>query len=229
MFVVWGTRNAGKVDQRDGQYALTRFAHVYWLPLVPTSSIWVTSDGVGHDMKLSPRSVIAGYARTWSLVLGAAGVIGFGGTLAFAAEIAAVAIGALSMSWTNVVTESGKRRSDLNLLAFGTRCEPKLLPESLVETLTVEANERWAVVSDGQSPGDIARFGTDDLERAAAAYGVLRLTALSLPSAQAAEAEADAKRIAEGVREKLQVTEGGPYRSAAVSQRLLPAQPVKGE
>lgn len=227
MFVVWGTRNAGKVDQRDGQYALTRFAHVYWLPLFPTSAVWVTSEGVGHDMKLSGKSVVAGYARTWALVAGVAGVIGFGGPLAFAAAIAAVALGALSLSWTNVVTDSAKRRSDLNQLAFGTRCEPKLLPAPLVETLTVEAKDRWASVSDGQSPGDVARFGTDDLERAAAAYGVLRLTALSLPKAQADEAEADAKRIADGAREKLQVTEGGPYRSAAISQRLLPAEPVE--
>ncbi len=227
MFVVWGTRNAGKVDQRDGQYALTRFAHVYWLPLFPTSAIWVTSDAVGHDMKLSGKSIVAGYARTWALVAAAAGVIGYGGTLAFVAALATVALGALSLSWTNVVTDAAKRRSDLNMLAFGTRCEPKLLPAALVETLTVEAKERWAIVSDGQSPGDIARFGTDDLERAAAAYGVLRLSALSLPKAQADEAEADAKRIADGAREKLQLTEGGPYRSVAASQRLLPAEPVE--
>lgn len=229
MFVVWGTRNAGKVDQRDGQYALTRFGHVYWLPLFPTSAIWVTHDGLGHPMKLSGKSVLAGYARTWSIVLAIAGVGGVGGTLGFAAAIAAVAIGALSMSWTSVMSDSSKRRSDLNQLAFGTRCEPKLLPAPLVETLTAEAKSRWALVSDGQSPGDVARFGTDDLDRAAAAYGVLRLSALSLPPAQAAEAEADAKRIAEGVREKLQVTEGGPYRSAAVSQRLLPAERAKPE
>ena len=49
MIVIWGTRNAGKVDQREGQYALTRFAHVYWLPLFPVSSLWVTRDGYGYD------------------------------------------------------------------------------------------------------------------------------------------------------------------------------------
>ena len=224
MFIVWGTRNAGKVDQRDGQYALTRFGHVYWLPLFPTSAIWVTGDGVGHEMKLSGKSVLAGYARTWSIIAGVAGVLGAGGAVGFIAALAAVALGALSLTWTNVVTDSHKRRSDLNQLAFGTRCEPKLLPAALVETLTAEAKQRWALVSDGQSPGDVARFGTDDLQRAAAAYGVLRLTALSLPPVQATEAEADAKRIAEGVREKLQVTDGGPYRSVAVSQRLLPSK-----
>jgi hypothetical protein len=225
VIVFWGTRNAGKVDQRDGQYALTRFAHVYWLPLFPTSGIWVTEEGVGHEMKLSPRSVIAGYARTWGLVLGVAGALGIGGSTGFVAALVAVALGALSWTWKDVVTDAAKRKSDLNQLAFGTRCEPRLLPAEIAETLTVEANERWASVADGQSPGDVARFGTDDLERAAAAYGVLRLTALALPPAQAAEAEADAQRIADGARDRLQVTEGGPYRSSVLDARLLPADP----
>jgi len=227
VFVVWGTRNAGKVEQRDGQYALTRFAHIYWMPLFPTSSFWITSDGMGHEMKLSGKSVLAGYARSWGLVLGIAGIVGVGGTLGFAAAVGAVALAAMSMTWKDVSGDAARRKSDLNQLAFGTRCEPRLLPASLAETLTLEAKQRWAVMSDGQSPGDVARFGTDDLERAAAAYGVLRLTALSLPPAQAAEAEADAMRIAQGIREKLQVSDGGPYRSAALSQRMLPAEPEK--
>lgn len=224
MIIFWGTRSAGKVDQRDGQYALTRFAHVYWIPLFPTSAFWMTGDGVGHEMKLSAKSVVAGYARTWALILGAAGIIGWGGTLSFVAAIAAVALGALSMSWTNVVTEGAKKKSDLNLLAFGTRCEPKLLPAPLAETLTVEAKARWADLAEGQSPSDIARFGTSDVDRAAAAYGVLRLTALTLPADQAKDAEADATRIAEGVHEKLQITDGGPYRSAALEERLEPSK-----
>jgi hypothetical protein len=198
---------------------------VYWLPLFPTSGIWVTEEGIGHETKLSARSVIAGYARTWALVLGVAGALGVGGSTGFVAAIAAVALGALSWTWKDVVTDAAKRRSDLNQLAFGTRCEPKLLPAGLVDTLTIEANERWAHVADGQSPGDIARFGTEDLERAAAAYGVLRLTALALPPAQAAEAEADAQRIADGAHDRLQVTEGGPYRSSVLDARLLPADP----
>jgi hypothetical protein len=64
VIIIWGTRNGGKVEQREGQYALTRFAHVYWMPLFPVSSMWVTGDGVGHKMKLSPKSVFAGFMRT---------------------------------------------------------------------------------------------------------------------------------------------------------------------
>jgi hypothetical protein len=225
VFVVWGTRNTGKVDQRDGQYALTRFFHVYYVPLVPTSSVWVTSEGLGHDIKLSPRSVIAGYSRTWAIVLGVAAVLGWGGTTLFALALAAVALAAASWTWKDVSGERNVRRSDMNLLAFGTRCEPKLLPAPLAATLETELSERWAVLADGQSPGDVARFGTDDVDRAAAAYGVLRLKALSLPAPQAKQADADAQRIADGVRDKLQITDGGPYRSAAVDQRLSSIDP----
>jgi hypothetical protein len=179
-------------------------------------------------MKLSARSVLAGYARTWALVLGIAGIAGVGGTAVFVLAIAAVIVAAMSWAWKDTNGERAERRSDMNQLAFGTRCEPKLLPEPLVVTLTHELNERWAAVADGQSPGDVARFGTDDMERAASAYGVLRLTALSLPPAQAKDAEAEAQRIAEGAREKLQVTDGGPYRSTALDQKLLPADPNQG-
>jgi hypothetical protein len=188
---------------------------------------------MGHEMKLSVKSVLAGYARSWALVLGAAGILGVGGTTVFVLALAAISVAAFSWAWKDTNGERAERRSDMNQLAFGTRCEPRLLPAPLVETLAVELNERWAAVAEGQSPGDVARFGTDDMERAAAAYGVLRLTALTLPPAQAKEAEAEAQRIAEGAREKLQVTDGGPYRGgaatdSAIRQRLLPADPNEG-
>jgi hypothetical protein len=227
VIVIWGTRNGGKVDRREGQYALTRFAHVYYLPLFPVSSMWVTRAGVGHAMKMSGKSVIAGYTRTWGLVLGLVGLAGIGGSVGFGAAVGGVVAAALSWAWKDVATDAAKRRSDLNLLAYGTRCEPKQLPPELADALKGEVTRRWAEISDGQSPGDVARFGTDDVQRAATAYGVLRLSALGLPAAQAAEAERDAARIADGVREKLQLTEGGPYRSAAIDDRLQPEKPPK--
>jgi hypothetical protein len=216
--VIWGTRNAGKVDQRDGQYALTRFAHVYWLPLFPVSAMWITRDGFGHPMKMSGKSVLAGYARTWGVIGGVAGLAGVGGPTGFIAAVIGVSLAALSWAWKDVNGRLAQRRSDLNELAFGTRCEPRLLPGDVAAGLEREAKQRWAIVSNGQSPSDVARFGTDDVQRAAAAYGVLRLSALAMPHAQALEAEADAARIAEGVREKLQLDTGGPYRSAVISE-----------
>ena len=217
MIVIWGTRNAGKVDHREGQYALTRFAHVYWLPLFPVSAMWVTRDGYGHTMKMSGKSVVAAYARTWGVILGIAGLVGWVG---LPAAIAGVSLAALSWAWKDVSTASDKRRSDLNLLAFGTRCEPKLLPDGLASGIKAELDARWAQISDGQSPDEVARYGTDDVTRAATAYGILRLTALSLPGDQARDAEAQAARIAEGVREKGQLEAGGPYRSQALEGSL---------
>jgi hypothetical protein len=227
VIIIWGTRNAGKVDHRDGQYALTRFAHVYWIPLFPVSAMWVTRDGMGHAMKLSGKSVLAGYARTWGVLLGVLGVFGVAGGAGFAAAIAGVSLAALSWAWKDLGGDAAQRRSDLNARSFGTRCEPKLLPDELRAGLEVELKQRWALLSDGQSPSDIARFGTDDVARASAAYGVLRLSAVTLPSAQAAEAERDATRIADGIREKLQLDDGGPYRSTAIDDRLQPEQVAK--
>ena len=210
MIVIWGTRTAGKVDQRDGQYALTRFAHIYWIPLFPVSAMWVTGNGVGHTTKLSAKSVVAGYARTWGPILGAAGIAGLVG---LPIAIAAVSVTALAWAWKDVGTDAAKRRSDLNQLAFGTRCDPKLLPASLADGIKLELDHKWAVISDGQSPDEVAKFGTDDLERAATAYGLLRLASLRLSGEQARDADASASRLADGIRDKLQLGPGGPYRS----------------
>jgi hypothetical protein len=217
MIVIWGTRNAGKIDQREGQYALTRFAHVYWLPLFPVSAIWVTRDGVGHTMKMSGRSVLAGYARTWGVLVAALGIAGI---VPLVPAVIAATLTAVSWAWKDVNTPGHKRRSDLNQLAFGTRCEPKLLPGELAEGIKIELGQRWALISEGQSPDEVAKFGTDDPQRAATAYGLLRLNALTLPAAQAREAEGLADRIADGARDKKQLTGEGPYRSAAVEGSL---------
>ncbi len=224
MIIIWGTRNAGKVDHRDGQYALTRFAHVYWMPLFPVSSIWVTGDGVGHTMKMSGKSVFAAYARSWGLLLAG---LGLAGIAPLWAGVSAVVAAGLSFGWKDLRTKNEIQRSDLNLAAYGTRCEPKLLPGELAESLRIEVNRRWEQVAEGQSPNDIAKHGTDDPRRAAAAYGVLRLTALTLPSAQASEAEKDAARIASGTRDRPALGDGGPYRSTALGDSLVPEQPAK--
>lgn len=219
MIVIWGTRRVGKIDHRDGQYALTRFAHVYWLPLFPVGAVWITREGYGHSMQMSARGVLAGYARTWGAILGAAGVAGVGGAAGFAVALAAVGTAALSLSWRKPAGKAAERRSDMNQLAFGTRCEPSLMPEELVVVLRPELESRWAQLANGETPSDVARFGTDDPARAAAAYGVLRLAALTLPGAQRSEAEAEAARIADKVHDLPQLTEGGPYRNA-----LLPPE-----
>ena len=210
MIIFYGTRRTGKVSAREGQYAVTRFAHVYYLPLFPIAGLWITGADRGHVAKVSWKSVIAGYARTWGPLLGLGAM--FTGPAGVVAGIGCVVASAATLAWSHVRTPSAQRRSDLNQLAFGTRCEPDLLPRELVDALRPELEARWGEIANGQSPSDVARFGTDDVQRAAVAYGVLRLSALSLPRAQASEAEADAARIADNVRELRQLGDG-PYRS----------------
>src|SRR3954469_4876969 len=87
MIVIYGTRFYGEVDSHGGQRQLTRFFHIYYVPLVPVSTLWVTRDAErgyhGHGVQMSGRSVLAGYARVWGPVaaVGAllTGSIGGGG------------------------------------------------------------------------------------------------------------------------------------------------------
>ncbi|MBX3158780.1 MAG: hypothetical protein KF773_22625 [Deltaproteobacteria bacterium] len=212
MIIIYGTRRGGKIDERDGQYALTRFAHVYYLPLFPVGSVWMTGSETGHQAKLSGRSVLAGYARTWGPLAGI-GLL-FAGATGIVAGVGLLALTAFTFTWHGLRTPSAKRRSDLNLLSFGTRCDPSMMPRELVDALRPEVEARWAELSGGATPSDVARFGTDDVARASAAYAVLRLTAIDLPRSQRAEAEADAARIVDNIRELGDGT-GGPYRTAA--------------
>lgn len=85
--IVYGTRHYGKVDRlgldaKGGPYVATRFAHVYFLPLIPLGSTLVLAEsgnGVeGLKLSLSGKSVLFAYLRNWSVFLvGVFGLIGF--------------------------------------------------------------------------------------------------------------------------------------------------------
>ena len=75
MVIVWGTINAGKVDEVPGKlfHVVTRFGHVYYIPLIPTGSYVVlqeTADGgfQGAPIPLSFKSILAGWIRGGSIV-----------------------------------------------------------------------------------------------------------------------------------------------------------------
>jgi hypothetical protein len=75
MVIVWGTTNAGKVDQVPGGtfHVVTRFGHVYYIPLIPTASYVVLEelgDGGfnGAQIPLSFKSILAGWLRGGSIV-----------------------------------------------------------------------------------------------------------------------------------------------------------------
>mgnify|MGYP001793913914 CR=1 FL=1 len=86
--IVYGTRHYGKVDRlgldaSGGPYVATRFAHIYFLPLIPLGSTLVvaeTGKGVeGLQLPLSGKSVGFAYLRCWGLlgvlVLGVVGAL----------------------------------------------------------------------------------------------------------------------------------------------------------
>lgn len=80
MIIVWGTKLCGKVDQVPGLcWVSTQFAHLYYIPLVPTGSYAVfAEDGdgwQGKQISLSWKSVFAAWIRTVLVLVAIAGVV----------------------------------------------------------------------------------------------------------------------------------------------------------
>jgi hypothetical protein len=216
MIVIYGTRFYGKVDNHDGQHQLTRFFHIYYVPLVPVSTMWVTrttGQGYsGHDVKMSLRSVVAGYARVWGPVA-AVGALATGSVAGAAVAVGAGALAAWSWTWRSLRGAREQRRSDFHLLAFGTRCDPIKMSEPLASNLQAAIARRWAEVSEGSSPEDVARLGATSPAQAVLAYASLRLAARLAPGAHAHEAHAASERILDAIKDTPSL-EGGPYRAA---------------
>lgn len=80
--LVFGTRHYGPVDRIEGVgRVLTRFIHIWFVPLVPIGSTFVvreTDDGVqGIDVGLNLRSVLVAWTRT-ACVVGGFGALSLG-------------------------------------------------------------------------------------------------------------------------------------------------------
>jgi hypothetical protein len=227
MIVIYGTRFYGEVNSYGGQRQLTKFFHMYWVPLVPVSTLWVTrdlDDGYsGHAVAMNARSVVAGYARVWGPIAAICAVISgnIGG------YIAAGALGALSAwtwSWRAVRAGRERRRSDFHQLAFGTRCDPLEMDARLASVLQADVAERWAQVADGNTPEDVARLGAANPAQAVLAYASLRLAARLAPGDHARQALEASERVLDAARDDAAL-EGGPYRSSAPAQ--LPAGTIE--
>ncbi len=79
MIIVWGTKLYGKVDEIEGVgYVATQFGHLFWIPLIPLNSFFVTRDGrhefEGTPIGLHGKSVLAGYGRVFSVLFILAGL-----------------------------------------------------------------------------------------------------------------------------------------------------------
>jgi len=214
--VFYGARNYGSVDACGGEHAQTQFFHVYWLPLVPTGSSWVTGprpDGTNaHGIKLYGKSVLSGYLRVWGPIVAIGNLIagldtGRVGHLIVAAI--AVVLAAWSWSTRTLRGAQAQRRSDFNYVAFGTRCEPKRMLPAHRAACKKQLDERWRELAPRRSPNEIAQHGADGAAEAVLAYGLLRLS--SLDRGGAADAEG-ADRILAG-RFDAPSSEDGPYRA----------------
>lgn len=220
VIVIFGLRHYGRVDRFANEYQTTKFAHFYWLPLVPIESMWVTRTVgdhlVGFEVKTSARSVAAAYLRTWGPILAVLAVAtvsvpGF--------AIAALLLGLCGWSWTwrDLRRPLEIRRARFHQIAFGTVCDPMRRHQRECVGLRRDIDERFAEHSRGRTPEDVARFGADAPHQAVLAYAVLRLAAASARGRTAFNALVASERILAGVSDgdvgALAI--GGPYRGAA--------------
>ena len=224
MIVIYGTRFYGQVDRHAGQHQLTKFFHIYYVPLVPVGTLWVTREldpgYSGHAVQMSGRSVLAGYARVWGPVV-AIGAIAAGSVGGVIAAGALAALSAWTWTWRSVRGAREQRRSDFHLLAFGTRCDPLKMEDGLASVLQADVAERWAQVADGSTPEDVARLGAANPTQAVLAYASLRLAARLAPGDHARQARDASERVLDAIKDSDTMLEGGPYRSTAQAQ--LPA------
>jgi hypothetical protein len=214
--IIYGVRPYGRVDAHGGEHAQTSFFHLWFVPLIPTSSFWVTHETVdgaaGYSIDMHGKSVLAGYIRMWGPVAAIGTMIAglTGSPLFLGFSLFAIALTVWSWTWRNLRGEAALRRSDFNLVAFGTRCDPKHLPDELRIAFKRNLDDRWNELKPDRTPNEIARHGTKNANEAIVAYGLLRLAAVMRGRAGKDE-DADADRILAGAHTALAVGEG-PYR-----------------
>ena len=217
MIVIYGTRNYGRIREHGGEYAVTRFAHIYYMPLLPVRAVWMGQSAGGQQFaiasKMSLKSVAAGYARTWGIIAGAALLI-FGaghaiGPRVFGAVMLLAGLG--SFAWRRVRASHEIRRSDLLEAAVGVRCPPELMTRELATTLKDALDQRWAAVATDRSPSDVARFGPANPMQGAVAYSLLAVGAELASGTVASSMRADAAKIAAQMHETSALGDG-PYR-----------------
>jgi len=75
MVFTYGTGFYGKINTYNDQWIETKFFHIVFIPLIPLSSMYVTSSEYkrrgGINMELNSRSVLAAYARLFTFIAAA--------------------------------------------------------------------------------------------------------------------------------------------------------------
>ena len=156
MIIVWGTIEAGRVDEVPKLFHVaTRFGHVYYLPLIPLGSFAVfekTASGFqGAKIPLSLKSVLVAWLRAASII-GGAGLAIFGcvslanhataeGIACFLAS--ALAFGALFASYKlRIVRQASYDRAKHLAQVIGLSPMGLLMIEVAYQRLTPEQADR---------------------------------------------------------------------------------------
>jgi hypothetical protein len=207
--IVAGHRRSGRVHAHGGEYADTEFAHLYYVPIVPLGSFWVTnepggSEHSGFPIKLHWRSVGATYLRVWAPVLSTFLLLA-PSLVANAGAAALAALSAWSWTWRSRRGAHARRRSDFDRIALGSRCDPAWMTDDMRGNLSRKLAAQLAARPDARPPDDVARFGARDLDEAILAYGVLRVAGVDHSDARAAADQLLVSAMGEPAH-------GGPYR-----------------
>jgi hypothetical protein len=222
----------GKVDEYGGELCASTFLHLWFLPIVPTGSLWISAEpvprgdaddgaegGGGEATTSAPRaqairwqwrSIAAAYLRAWIPLLC---VSGFAPDTTIGYFVAAVGLFLFAWSWTWRMAHrpSERLRHDFDLVALGSQCPPEALPATTKDRLLALKQRAFATASE-RTPEDVARFGGTSTDELLAAYAVLRLVgAQHRPSGPW---RALAQRIVDGKRDAVD-GEHGAFRSGA--------------
>lgn len=209
----------GRIDEHDGEYVETEFRGLGGLriPLVPVRSFWIADDRghqrTGFPIELQPRSVAAAYLRIWAPGIATAVLVAWSSSLATA--IAAALFGLSAWSWTWWPRDAAlRRRSDFDLAAFGSRCDPARMTDEMHQALANQLAQRAGAHADARPPDDVARYGPRTEDEALHAYGALRLTEARNPPQRSPgrlfEAGGAGWMLSRVVRRRR--SRGGPYR-----------------
>lgn len=167
----------GRVNEYGAELAETAFVCVGSLPIYPVHSRWSALGGTSHPIRLHGRSVIAGYLQVWAPLLIFSGLAaGLYTEIAYLiAATALAAATAVAWRWRWLRSPAAQRRANFDLLAFGTRCEPRHFSDNLSRQLERDLAARWNDHSPDRTASAVAEHGASDASEAVLAYGLLRL------------------------------------------------------
>lgn len=200
----YGVRDYGRRGCHDGQYATTEFIHWLHLPFVPGRAFWITRGPRGethrHEIRPTLPSILRGYAAAWGPFITVGTLLTIGSVVQVSPALFAILLAGMVTTlwaWMGRRLRRGRdqRRSDLHLRAFGTRCDPLDMTQSMALALRETIGARWHAVADGKTPEDVARLGASSSEQSLVAYALLRLAARLADNHDAARALAASEAL----------------------------------